>query len=116
MDQLLLENSSGTSSIAGDIAGFGVADEEHYNNLHQLICVVREHVHVFNRDKYEIKKQSNNFFGLLYDANGVHPDQQKIKAAEYLQLTESKKGVTAGVPVYCHIVHISPTSHRIHPT
>ena len=39
---------------------------------------------VFNPQKTHVKAQAVNFFGCLYDANGVHPDLGKVKAIHAL--------------------------------
>ena len=35
---------------------------------------------VFNPQKTHVKAQAINFFGCLYDANGLHPDPGKVDA------------------------------------
>ena len=40
---------------------------------------------VFNPQKMHVKAQAINFFGCLYNANGVHPDLEKIDAVHALQ-------------------------------
>ena len=39
---------------------------------------------VFNPQKTHMKAQAINFFGCLYDANGVHPDSGKVDAVHAL--------------------------------
>ena len=39
---------------------------------------------VFNPQKTHMKAQAINFFGCLYDANGVHPDPRKVDAVHAL--------------------------------
>ena len=39
---------------------------------------------VFNPQKMHVKAQAINFFGCLYDANGVHPDPGKVDAVHTL--------------------------------
>ena len=39
---------------------------------------------VFNPQKTHVKVQAVNFFGCLYDANGVHPDSGKVDAIHAL--------------------------------
>ena len=39
---------------------------------------------VFNPQKTHVKAQAINFFGCLYDANGVHPDLGKVNAVHAL--------------------------------
>ena len=39
---------------------------------------------VFNLQKMHMKAQAVNFFGCLYDANGIHPDPGKVDAVHAL--------------------------------
>ena len=39
---------------------------------------------VFNPQKTHMKAQAINFFGYLYDADGVHPDPGKVNAIHAL--------------------------------
>ena len=39
---------------------------------------------VFNPQKTHVKAQAFNFFGCLYDANGIHPDPGKVDAVHVL--------------------------------
>ena len=39
---------------------------------------------VFNPQKTHVKAQAVNFFGCLYNANGVHPDPGKVNAVHAL--------------------------------
>ena len=39
---------------------------------------------VFNPQKTHMKAQAVNFFGCLYNANGVHPDLGKVNAVHAL--------------------------------
>ena len=39
---------------------------------------------LFNPQKTHVKAQAINFFGCLYDANGVHPDLEKVDAVHAL--------------------------------
>ena len=44
------------------------------------MMVARQHGNVFNLDKCKIKEPQITFFGIVYDAEGVHPDPQKVEA------------------------------------
>ena len=39
---------------------------------------------VFNPQKTHVKAPAINFFGCLYNANGVHPDPEKVDAVHVL--------------------------------
>jgi hypothetical protein len=91
MDQIL-ELCPGTTGIADDVAVFGTTQADHDRNVHNLLHVAREHGLVFNIDKCEINKPSTKFFGLVYDANGVHPDPDKVRDIKEMEApTDAKK-------------------------
>ena len=77
MDQIL-EQCSGTISIADDGGVFGRTEEEHNANLNQLMRAAQKHGLVFNGDMCKIKTCKLHLFGLVFDANGVHPDPARI--------------------------------------
>ena len=76
----ILEKCPGTVGIADDIAIHGSTEEEHDANLHNLMLVGRQHGLVFNMDKCMIKETKITFFGMVFDAKGVHPDPEKVEA------------------------------------
>ena len=75
---LILEQCPGTISIADDAGVFGRTEEGHNANLHQLMQAAQEHGLVFNGDKSKINTSQLHFFGLVFDANGVHPNPARI--------------------------------------
>ena len=75
---LILEQCPGTISIADDVGVFGRTEEEHNANLHQLMQAAKKHGLVVNGDKCKINTSQLHFFGLVFDANGVHPDPARI--------------------------------------
>ena len=77
MDQIL-EQCPSTISIADDVGVFGRTEEEHNANLHQLMRAAQKHGLVFNVDKCTIKTSKLHFFGLIFDAKGVHPDPARV--------------------------------------
>ena len=48
------------------------------------MCIACKYDLVFNQQKTHVKSQAINFFGCLYDANGVHPDPGKVDAVHAL--------------------------------
>ena len=81
----ILEHCTGTMSIADDVGVFGKDEAEHDANLHNLMKTARRHGLVFNIDKCEIKRQSLKFFGLVFDAEGAHPDPKRIRDIEQMR-------------------------------
>ena len=81
----ILEHCTGTMSIADDVGVFVKDEAEHDANLHNLMKTARRHGLVFNIDKCEIKRQSLKFFGLVFDAEGAHPDPKRIRDIEQMR-------------------------------
>ena len=83
MDQILKE-CQGCIGIADDITIHGHTKAEHDAHLQNLMCIIHKYDLVFNPQKTHMKAQAINFFGCLYDANGVHPDAGKVDAVHAL--------------------------------
>ena len=98
----ILEKCPGTVGIADDIAVHGPTEEEHDANLHNLMLVAREHGLVFNLDKCVIKERMITFFGMLFSAEGVHPDPEKIEAIRAIQVPQDTQELQSflGIATY----------------
>ena len=83
MDQIL-EECQGCIRIADDITVHGCTEAEHDTHLWDLMWIVCKYDLVFNPQKTHMKAQAINFFGCLYNANGVHPDPGKVDAVHAL--------------------------------
>ena len=83
MDQFLKE-CPGCIRIANDITIHGCTEAEHDVHLCNLMQVAHKYGVVFNPQKMHVKSPAINFFGYLYDANGVHPDLEKVDAVHAL--------------------------------
>ena len=70
--------------IADDITIHGCTEAEHDAHLHNLMQVACKYGVVFNPQKMHVKAPDVNFFGCLYDANGVHSDPEKVDAVHAL--------------------------------
>ena len=49
------------------------------------MLVARQHGLVFNLDKCHIKETKITFFDMLFDAEGVHPDPEKVEVIRAIQ-------------------------------
>ena len=83
MDQFL-EECPGCIRIVDDITVHGCTEAEHDACLHNLMQVACKYGVVFNPQKMHVKAPTVNFFGCLYDANGVHLDPEKVDAVHAL--------------------------------
>ena len=83
MDQIL-EECQVCIGTADNITVHGHTEVEHDAHLRDLMCIARKYDLVFNPQKTHVNTQAINFFGCLYDANGVHPDPGKVDAVHAL--------------------------------
>ena len=83
MDQFL-EECPRCIGITDDITVHGHTEAEHDAHLWNLMWVAHKYGIVFNPQKMHVKATAINFFGCLYDANGVHPDPEKVHAVHAL--------------------------------
>ena len=83
MDQII-EECKGCIRIADDIIVHGCIEAEHDAHLQNLMQIAYKYDLVFNPQKTHMKAQAVNFFGCLYNANGVQPDQGKVYAVHTL--------------------------------
>lgn len=77
MDEVL-ENMNGVASIADDVCVTGKTEEEHDQNLLDLMKRASQKGLVFNSKKCDIKKSSISFFGNVYTKDGIKPDPKKV--------------------------------------
>ena len=61
----ITENLKGIISIHGDICVFGKTQQEHDENLLQLMKVAQKHSLVFNSNKCQISQQQISFYGTI---------------------------------------------------
>ena len=71
MDQIL-EECQGCIGIKDDITVHGHTEAEHNVHLWNIMHVACKYGLVFNPQKTHVKAPAVNFFGCLYDADGVH--------------------------------------------
>ena len=77
MDQIFT-HCDGVIGITDDVVVHGKDDKEHDKCLQKFMRVTSEHPLVFNKDKCAVKQTSVVFFRCVYDANGAHPDPEKV--------------------------------------
>ena len=83
MDQIL-EECQGCIEIVDDITVHGHTEVEHDACLQNLMHVTHRYGLVFNPQETHVKAPAVNFFSCLYDADGVHPDPEKVDAIHAL--------------------------------
>ena len=79
----------GTISIADDVGVFERDTAEHDANLHHLMNTARQDGLVFNKVKCVIKQTKITFFGLVFDADVVHPDPERIETTRQMKIPKN---------------------------
>ena len=108
MDQFLKE-CPGCIGIANDITVHGCTEAEHDARLPNLMQVACKYG-VFNPEKMHVKALAINFFGCLYNANGVHPDPEKVDAVHALP---APTNVTEVQEFLSMVTYLSPFIHGL---
>ena len=109
MDQFLKE-CPGCIGIANDITIHGCTEVEHNAHLQNLMWVACKYGVVFNLQKTHVKAPAVNFFGCLYDANGVHLDPEKVNAVHALP---APTNVTKLQEFLSIMTYLSPFMHGL---
>ena len=109
MDQFLKE-CPGCIGIADDITIHSHNEAEHDPHLCNLMQVTCKYGVVFNPHKTHVKAPAINFFGCLYDANGVHLDPEKVDAVHALP---APTNVTELQEFLGMVTYLSPFIHGL---
>ena len=109
MDYFLKE-CPGCIGITDDITVHGHTEAEHDACLCNLMQVAHKYGVVFNLQKIHVKAPAVNFFGCLYDANGVHPDLEKVDAVYALP---APTNITELQEFLSMVTYLSPFIHGL---
>ena len=80
----LLKKEKGCEAIMDDIIVYGKSVEDHDENLHKTLKIIKESGLKLNKNKCEFRKSTLNYFGHVLSADGVSPDPGKVKAIREL--------------------------------
>ena len=103
----ILEKCPGCTGIADDVAVYGRTEEEHDDNF---MKVAQENGLVFNSGKcitYEIP-----FFRLMYTADGVKPDPDRVDAIRALSTPKSVQELQEFLGIATYMVSFVPTRRQ----
>ncbi|XP_028404008.1 uncharacterized protein K02A2.6-like [Dendronephthya gigantea] len=84
-------NCLGAAGIADDITVHGQDESNHDLHLHDAMERTRMAGIKLNREKCIIKTAECSFFGMVYTANGVKPDPEKVIAIQNMEPPKDKK-------------------------
>ena len=105
----ILDKCPGTAVIADYIAVHSPTEEEHDSNLRNLMLVAGEHGFVFNLDKCVIKQRMITFFGMLFDAEGVHRDPEKVEAFRAIQEPQDTQELQSSLGIATYMASFIPS-------
>ena len=80
----LLKKEKGCEAIMDNIIVYGKSVEDHDENLHKTLQIIKESGLKLNKNKCEFRKSTLNYFGHVLSADGVSPDPGKVKAIREL--------------------------------
>ena len=80
----ILSQCPGTIGITDNVIVHGKDEEDHDKNLNDIMLVAQKCGLMFTTDKCKIKTPQIKFFGMIYDADGVHPDPTKCAEIQAL--------------------------------
>jgi hypothetical protein len=82
----VLKGLDGVRNIADDIIVFGRNQEEHNKRLCKLFERLKERNLTLNKAKCEFNKDKLEFYGHIFNANGISADPKKISAIRNTQI------------------------------
>ncbi|XP_060810750.1 uncharacterized protein K02A2.6-like [Amyelois transitella] len=89
----LLEGLEGVDNFVDDIICWGKDRQEHDRRLDNLLKRAREINLKFNKDKCKIAVKQVTYLGHVFDAEGMRPDYNKIKAIKEMPVPKDKKSL-----------------------
>ena len=87
----ITERLAGIISIHDDICIFGKSQQEHNENLSQLMKTAQRNGLVFNSSKCTISQPHTSFYGAIFSAKGMKPDPKKVQALQDLPTPHTQK-------------------------
>ena len=93
-----------------DITIHGCTEVEHDTHLWNLMWVTCKYGVVFNPQKTHVKAPAVNFFGCLYNANGVHLDLEKVDTVHALP---ASMNVTELQEFLSMVTYLTPFIHGL---
>ena len=77
MDDITRQVGQGVIGITDDLVVYGTSTEEHDRTLHRLMKVASKCGLVCRAEKCHIRKQSVDFYGMVWSKDGMKPDSKK---------------------------------------
>ena len=109
----ILEKCPGCTGIADYVAVYGRTEKEHDDNLMNLMMGAQENGLIFNSAKCIIKAREIPSFGLIYTADGVKPDPNRVEAIRALPTPQNTKELQEFLGIATYMASFVPcVSHH----
>jgi hypothetical protein len=89
----VLHGFEGVFNVSDDIIVYGKSKSEHDERLHQLLERLNDSGMTANEEKCSFGKESINFYGVNFSANGMAPSTERIKSLSEAKRPESNTEV-----------------------
>lgn len=99
------EGCQGVIGIADDIVVFGKTEQEHDQNLHEMIKRCVETGLKLNPKKCRIKQKQIKFYGVIITQDGVKPDPSKVAAIRNMKAPENEKELQSFLGLATYMGH-----------
>ena len=106
-----MEECPGGIGITDDMTLHGCTEAEHDAHLWNLMWIACKYGVVLNPQKMHVNAPAINFFGYLNDANGVHPEPEKVDAVHALP---APTNVTELQEFLGMVTYLSPYIHGLY--
>ena len=99
----VIQDIQGVRNISDDIVVFGENQEQHDIALRKVLKRLSEKGLTLNRKKCVFRTNQISFFGVIFGANGISPDPEKVKAVREFSRPENVKDLRSflGLTNYC---------------
>ena len=114
----LTEGLKGIISIHDGICVFGKNQQEHDENLLQLMKIAQKHGLLFNSNKCQIRKQQITFYRAIFSVKGMKFDPKKVQALQDFLIPQTQKelqsflGLISYLPPFLPDLSHKTTFHR----
>lgn len=112
----ILSDLKGVANIADDIIIFGTNIEEHDSNLKAVLDRLTAKDLTLNLQKCIFSKENIEFYGFIFNANGMKPSPSKVDSLQNLKRPENQKSVSSFLGLCNYLKRFIPNfSTKTHP-
>ncbi|XP_033763408.1 uncharacterized protein K02A2.6-like [Pecten maximus] len=107
------EGLEGTVALVDDVLVYGKTRSEHDKNLHEAFVRSRERGIKLNRDKLEVGLTRVKYFGHTLTAEGLEPDEDKIRAVQLMKPPTTKGELETFLGMVTYLSQFAPNLSEV---